>query len=179
MSREGNLEDRGYGVHPHELLREAERVIDHQVRSIERSDSKSAELLRLGVAALAGGLALAALTAQYAPRAANTLVLFLFGAGGVFNLISLLFFLSAYTGFKRHPESHTGPRLSWLVTKANLPGWTLPEHVLSLLVALNSFEEHNVLELIRSADWRRRGLYALGIALVSYAGSTFFILGGP
>lgn len=42
-----------------EMLREQERVIDHQIRALAEQDGNSEHMIKLCVAALAGGVALA------------------------------------------------------------------------------------------------------------------------
>lgn len=51
-----------------EMLREMERVIDHQIRALEEQDDKSEQLIRLVIAALAGGIALGSFLVRGSPK---------------------------------------------------------------------------------------------------------------
>lgn len=46
-----------------EMLREAERVVDRTFRMAEETDDKTEQMMAMGIASLAGGLALASLAA--------------------------------------------------------------------------------------------------------------------
>lgn len=160
-----------------EFVRQAERIIDQQLQAMSRLDDKSAEIIRFGVATLAGGIALAALALQNLKAAVDPAFFAQFASAGGLNVFALLFELHAYAGFRRHPEPRVGPRIDWLLDTANDPTWSPERHQLSILATLKKSEHHNVGEMARSALWRRRGLLALLGSVLVYTTAFFYILG--
>lgn len=159
-----------------EMLREAERAIDHQVHAVERLDSKSQQLLNLGVAALAGGLAIATLTTQIPDKATGTLLLFALLLAGLLNILALLFFFEAYVGLRHHPELHVGPQLEWLKAKSLDPYWRPIDHFTSILGDYARYYSWNARQIARSAARRRWGLQALAGGLLLYVAAMSYIV---
>lgn len=159
-----------------ELLREAERVIDHQIRALGDLDRKSEQMITLGVAALGGGLAIGLLLVREASGPVGPFVVILLAA--LANLVALAMFVNAYVGAPRPSEAHVGPSLNWLQQKANDPDWTGERHYISVLADHATYGGHNLGMMKHAARWRRQGLAWLGGALIGYLASLVFILGG-
>lgn len=161
-----------------EMLREAERALDHQVRALEEQDDKSEQLITLGVAAIGGGLALALIALREPSRPGGLPGPVLFGAASLFNLVAIAMFLNSYIGFFRHVEAHVGPSLDWLKDKSNDPEWSLANHYVSLLSDTANYAKHNLARMLHSTRWRRRGLYWLSASISGYLAASLLIRGG-
>lgn len=157
------------------MLREQERVIDHQVRALEEQDDRSEQMIRLGIAALAGGIALGSLLVR-GSTAPSGRILASLAIAAVLNLASIVLVVHAYVGFRRHSEGHVGPDPGWIAEKAMDGSWTLEEHLLSLIVDHPRYSDHNMTVMNRIADRRRKGVYLLLSSLLAYAVGYFYIL---
>jgi hypothetical protein len=109
------------------LVRDAERVIDHQVKAMEELDDESEHMLGLGVALLAGGLSIATFLVGggSAPHPGWAFFCLLCAAGAT-NIVAILAFLESYVGFQHGTRLAVGPSIEWLRAKANDPTWSLP-----------------------------------------------------
>lgn len=159
------------------MLREQERVIDHQVRAIEELDDKSEHMLRLSIAALAGALTLASFLLR-GPDQVPPLVLLPFGSAAALNLCALVFLVDAYVGFRHHAEAHVGSDPAWVAERAEDPAWTLEEHLITLIQDSPGFSAHNIQVMERATHRRRLGVYSLLVALVLYVVGYLYILSG-
>lgn len=159
------------------MLREQERVIDHQVRAIEELDDKSEHMLRLSIAALAGALTLASFLLR-GPGQVPPLVLLPFGSAAALNLCALVFLVDAYVGFRHHAEAHVGSDPAWVAERAGDPAWTLEQHMLTLIQDSPGFSAHNIQVMERATHRRRLGVYSLLVALVLYVVGYLYILSG-
>lgn len=157
-----------------EMLREAERDIDHQIRAIEEEDDKTEQSLALAVAVLAGALALASLVAGQG-RIDRPFLLATAG-GAALNILALLRLLDAYAGLRQTRSVHVGPRLDWLAEKVRDSGWGFADHLSSLIADYANYHAHNA-EVHRDL-WRerRRALKTLVAAILAYAIAAFYIL---
>lgn len=153
------------------LVRDAERVIDHQVQAMEELDDKSEHMLGLGVALLAGGVSIATFLAgrESAPRPDWTFFCLLC-AGGTTNIAAILAFLESYVGFRHGTRLAVGPSLEWIQAKANDPDWSLPSHRLSLLSeeGYPTYARVNSIKMAHSARARRLGLASVAAAVILY-----------
>lgn len=160
-----------------EMLREQERVIDHQVRAIEELDDKSEHMIRLSMAALAGGVGLASLL----PRATEVtplIALLPLGIAAGLNLAARIAFVDAYVGFREHAEAHIGPDPSWVARKAQADDWTLERHLLALIADHEGYSAHNGEVMEHTAARRRMGVYVLLASILAYAIGYIYILSG-
>lgn len=72
-----------------EMLREQERVINHQIRALAEQDGESKHMIKLCVAALAGGVALASVLLRD-PTDVTPMSILPIGLAAALNLISLV-----------------------------------------------------------------------------------------
>lgn len=160
----------------HEMLRECERTIDHQVRALEEHDDKTAHMLTLTVAALGGGVALVGLA--FGSFRADLDVFFVASAvlAGAINITSVLLLVGAYVGFRRHTEVHIGPSVAWIADKANDAEWSVLDHYLCVVKDYPSYYEWNTQRSQASAARRRRGVQALCVAVAGYAFAFAYVL---
>jgi hypothetical protein len=158
-----------------EMVREAERVIDHQVRAKEAIDAKSQNALTVAIAALGGGLALGSLVLT---RGAPTDAFFLaaIAAGGGLNLGSVLVLLDAYMGLRLRRELAIGPSVAALSERALRDDWTWMDHGTTLLASLAEQYDQNGRAIEAAVARRREGLLLLVGSLAAYVVSMVYIL---
>lgn len=154
-----------------EMIREAERAVDHQIKDAEESDDKNEHLLGLGVvligAEVAGVAYLPGIAASDAASAA-------FGAAVLFALFGLVAFLDAYVGIWRRSRLRTGLHPAWLATKANDPAWTPTEHLVAAAAAYDEVYATNLGTLERTFRARRVGLAFLFASATFAAGGALY-----
>lgn len=156
-----------------EMLRELERILDQQLRAVEEQDDRAEQAITLAVATLGGGLGLATLLSGALYRDGVSLA-FLGVSAGV-NLASLAWLLRAYMGVPKALQ--VGPRPTWLRDKANDAGWTVQDHLLSMVTDVPDYCLANADILRRRASIILRGVWMLLLALAGYAIVTLYILG--
>lgn len=157
------------------MLREQERALRYQVRSLEDEDEKSLYMIQLSVAALAGGVALATVLLRSAEPLPST-TLFLVSAAAGLNILSLVLVVDAYIGFRNPADAYVGPSPTWIAEKVQEDGWTLNKHLLAQIEKTPLFFEYNAEIADRAMEKRRRGIYALLASLITYAGGYIYIL---
>jgi hypothetical protein len=81
------------------MLREAERVVDHQMRAAEALDRKTERVIPLGVAALGAGVALAAVASRQVNLPVEPALALAILVPALLNVLALLWRLDAYLGF--------------------------------------------------------------------------------
>lgn len=153
-----------------ELLRQAERVIEQQAQAREQLDSKTQEIMAIGLAALGGGVALATFVAEKLVGAPVWPVMGALAAAGLLNLVALGLFIAAYIGFADQVELAIGPDLEWVRQKAEDPSWTREETLLNLIIATPQYAAFNRASGEEAARQRRWGILILGLAVIAYAG---------
>lgn len=158
-----------------EMLREQERVIDHQVRALEELDDKSEHMIRLSMAALAGGVGLASVVLRATTSPSVLLLVPLVIAAGL-NCWGLAVFVDAYVGLTRHRDAHVGPNPSWVARKALEDSWTLEEHLLAVVTNHERYNAHNLAVMEHAATRRHLGVYLLLGSIMAYAGGYIYIL---
>lgn len=160
-----------------EILREAERVLDHQVRALDTLDDKVEQMLTLSVGVLLGAFALAAFLAERAnPWRAYAAAL---AAGGLWNVTAVVRFARAYGVVDREIEAQVGPDSYWLVERAQDTTWAAEAHAAQVLGAIhNSIEANGEMAAFVSQE-RARGMRWLLAALTLYAAviALFVLLG--
>lgn len=169
------LEEDAHHIGLREMLREQERVIDHQVHALEDHDQKSEHMIKVCIAALAGGVTLATILLR-GPHDVSLVTLAPFSGAAILNLASLVLFVDAYVGFRRQAEAHIGPDPAWIAQKADDAEWTLEEHLLSIIADHPRYSDHNLLAMERTTKRRRYGIYLLLASITAYAGAYIFIL---
>lgn len=160
------------------MLREAERVIDHQVRALEELDDKSEQMITVTIAALAGGVAMGLLLAQESLGLSSPAATLSLGLAGALNLLALGMFLFAYLGGTAHTEVEVGPSIRWLVEKSNDETWDEPTHLVSAISGFTEYDRHNIERMAHATDWRRRGLLVLFGSLFTYGATLLYIARG-
>lgn len=158
-----------------EMMREQERVIEHQVHALEELDDKSEHMIRLAVAALAGAVALASLLLR-GPDAIPGHSLLPLGVGAALNIAAMVLFVDAYVGFRRHSEAYVGPDPRWVAQRAVDPGWNLEKHLVALIEDQPAYFDHNREVIERSVERRKVGVFTLLASLVGYTGGYIYIL---
>lgn len=150
-----------------EILREAERVLDHQVQFLGELDDKVGQTLSLAV-----GLLMAASTlAAFLSDRAHPWRLYALGlcAGGLWNLAAALHLARACGLVDREVEARVGPDPGWLVERAHDPDWPPRRHDLQVLGAVHNSIEANDRMAAFVSEARAKGLRWLLAALMAYA----------
>ncbi|MEA3200397.1 MAG: hypothetical protein QOE90_1825 [Thermoplasmata archaeon] len=149
-----------------EILREAERVLDHQIRSLEELDDKIEQMLALGVGSLAGAFALAAFIASREPRWAGYAAAL--ASGALWNCAAVFYFARGYGIVDREVQAKVGPSTGWLAAQAQGPSPNLVEHGRLVVAVLhNSFEDNDETATF-IAQQSRKGVRWLAAALMLY-----------
>lgn len=156
-----------------EVLRQLERLIDHQARALEEQDDRTEQALTLSVAILGGALALASLVRSSAVL--DGAFLALLGGSAVLNIAALAGFLRAYLGVPKAVS--VGPDPHWMSGKANDADWRMPDLLLSVVTDDPDYYAANGVILRRVAKEQLRGASLLVASLGGYAMATFYILG--
>lgn len=141
-----------------ELQRQAERVLDHEVTARERMDAKTQHLMGVGLATLAGGVALATFAAERLPGKVAGGFVAAVGFAALANLAAMGLLTASYVGFRGHAEVAVGPGLDGLAEKAQDPSWTREETYVNVLVAAQSFSRYNRSGAHEAATWRRKAI---------------------
>lgn len=155
-----------------EMLREVERVVDHQVRWMKHQDDKTEQTLALATATLGGGLVLA--TFLHQTRASDIASLVLVASASSANLASLWRLLRAYLGVPK--LLRLGPHPGWIAEKSNDATWSKADHYLFLLAGFPRYYEQNAEMLARVARERLAGLRLLLVALLGYSSAAAYML---
>lgn len=158
-----------------EMLREAERVVDRTFRMAEETDDKTEQMMAMGIASLAGGLALASLAAG-AERLDGTGLGLLILAGSV-NLLAVHRFLEAYVGLPRSTSLSLAPHPDWLREKAEDADWTAGAHLFALLHQHAAGVRANLKAIEMVVRRRRDGARLLLGSIGLFAIAAFYILG--
>lgn len=169
-----SLRERARGLA--ELQRQAERVLDHEAQARERMDAKTQHVMGVGLATLAGSVALATFASENLAGRAGWGLVAAVGLAALANLAAMVLLAAAYVGFRAHAELAIGPGLDWLADKAQDPSWTCEETHLNVLAAVRSFSHYNRAGTREAARWRRRAIYLLGLAVVLDAGVGLYVL---
>lgn len=159
------------------MLREQERVIDHQVRALEELDDKSEHMIRLSMAALAGGVGLASLLLRGMTPSAEVSLLPL-GLAAFLNLVALTAFVDAYVGLKDHRSAQVGPDAGWVAQRAQDEDWSLEAHLLTVVTDHEIFSSHNLTAMERAATRRRFGVHLLLGSMLAYAITYIYMVSG-
>lgn len=160
-----------------EMLRECERTLELQLDAMMRLDEKGRHFLTLGVAALAGGATLGLLAVQGNLPFVGAPIFLVLTMAGASNLTSLIFFATAYMGFRPGKEAHLGPDLRWIRAKSNLTTWALVDHYLSLIDDYPSYYAWNEERIVQAGRFRRWGLVFLLGSVLFYAATLIYIGG--
>lgn len=143
---------------------------------MEQLDDKAEQMIKLGAALLAGGVALAGFAIKNLSQQVNIW----FGVGTLggllLNLVAIGLFLRAYLGDGHHAELHVGPHPEWLSEKLDDPSWNWARHLGSLVRSFPAYSDENVARMQSSGTHRARGLVALVTAVLFFAIGTFLIL---
>lgn len=154
-----------------EMVREAERAIDHQVRALENLDGKGAQTVTAAQAALAGAVALVAFVIGQAPGPVEPLTMVLFAAGAVANVVALVAQMGSARGRTVHDQVRVAPHHAWIEEKAKEQAWELERHLLSVLEGLARYAEGNLALMEIAARRRLHAQRALSMGLGLYGAS--------
>jgi len=160
-----------------ELAREAERIIDVQLRAFERAEDRSDRLMSVSLAVLGGGLSVGAFVSAGDLPLTRDVALSLVVVGAAFNLASFLLFLRASPGLLEHHDARPGPAPSVLARRAANKTWGLADHYQVLIDAMAECHVENLANLAHALIARKRGLRLVLCAIGSYAFALFLIAG--
>jgi hypothetical protein len=160
-----------------EMLREAERGVDQQLKVLEEMDDKSEQLLALSLGTLGAGLALFVFATDRLPGRVDATFKTLLGLAIVLNLCGLLSFLAGYVGLPGSAERFAGPSPAWLKEKANVAGWRRDEHLVTLIGSYADYFAHNAALGGANRRAHRAGLLMLAVAMLGYAVAGLYVLG--
>lgn len=160
------------------MVRASERVLDHQIRVWEELDDKAEEVMRLGLATLAGAVALATLFVREPGLALDPLFFGLFVTGGAFVVAAVLTVLTSYVGIRADRGVGLGPTPQWTLDRvAAYLGEPLRFHGALLAVYADAFldNEEKMNLAGRRRLWGIRGLVADVIVLTT---AFIYLVGG-
>lgn len=161
-----------------EMVREAERVVDHQARVWEGLDAKAEQLMRLALLTLAGAVALATFFLQQRDVVLDGIFLGLFLAAGLLVVMAILFIVSSYAGFRSDRRLGLGPSLGWLADRSARSGVTLDGHLRAVLAKYREDFEGNRASMDLALRSRQRGLFLLVGGIFGYAVAFVYVVGG-
>jgi hypothetical protein len=149
-----------------EMLREAERVIDHEVRAIEELDKKTAQALTLSLS----GLSLFVLLGGFVGPKASPAFLALFMVAGVLNAGAVYLLVKSYHGPESRAEVNVGPSPVWMAEKLGTQEG-LGDHYAAVLFGYAEYHIHNVrfMDEIKKARSNAVGLLSLAGAFYAAA----------
>lgn len=157
-----------------EIVRESERVVDHQIKAAEESDDKNEHLTSLGVALVGAEVAAYAYVRGSVPE--NSSVMIVLPAAIVLALAALTAFLDAYVGIARRIRFHAGPHPEWLAAKANESSWSPNLHLVATASSFARYFNANTASLAAANRSRRLGLALLVASTALAAGGTLYLL---
>lgn len=160
-----------------EMVRESERLIDHQLQAMEQLDDKAEHMVGLSVALLAGGVALVGFMIQNLPDRIGFWFALGVSCGVILNLGSIASFLRSYVGIAPHTELHVTPHPTWMLEKVHDEQWSLWRHLGSLVRSYAKYSDVNVAKMRASGIYRAHGTALLALATTFYSTSMFLILG--
>lgn len=161
-----------------EMVREAERVIDHQVRVWERLDAKAEQLIRSALLTLAGAVALATFFLRQSEVLLDGLFLLLFLGAGLSIVLALLFFIASYAGFRSDRRLGIGPSPRWLADQAVRSEDSMADHLTAVLATYREDFRGNRAAMDLALRSRQRGLAALLVGILGYASAFAYVVGG-
>lgn len=159
-----------------EILREAERAIDHQLTVLADLDERTGEMVKLGVATLGGGLVALAFLVDRAGVPESGSVRAAVVVCIVLNLMALMFFLDVYVGVFRRHQRQAGADPQWLAERANDPTWRIDQHFLEVVAGHGTYFRENARLMATSAKSRRAGIVLLVAAVIGYMGVALYLL---
>lgn len=159
-----------------EMVREAERVIDHQVSELKELDTKSAHVTTTAQALLAGAVILITFVTGQTPDRVDAVFLAIFTLAATINAVSLTRSLDALSGVRAPETVSLGPSPAWLAERSVEGDRGIPEHLRAVLRGLSSYEKANVKVMRQKADKRILTLRLLSAAVALYTTSLFYIL---
>lgn len=160
-----------------EMVREAERVIDHQARVWEGLDGKAEQLMRLALLALAGAVGLATFLLQMRDVHLDEVFLALFLAAGFVVVLATLFFVSAYAGIRSDRRFDVGPAPAWLAERSHRRNPALGAHLREVLATYDEDYEANRRRMDLVARSRKRGVLMLVAGIAVYAVGFIYVVG--
>ncbi len=160
-----------------ELIREAERALDFQVRAFERADGRAEQMIGLATGALVAGWGVGSALMGGRGGSPPALYLALRAAGSLPTLISIGRFVGAYLGVREHSAIRIGPTPEWLFAEAGRSATGLEDHQRrALQIHADNFVE-NLQGLSAAVRERDRGVRWL-LAGALLFGSAFLYIGG-
>lgn len=177
-SRPGDVTDQDRATLLREMVREAERVVDHQARLWEGLDAKAEQLMRLALLTLAGAVALATFFLQVQDIPLDETFLFLFLAGGLLVVLAVLFIVSSYVGIRSDRRFDVGPSPAWLVERSSHRNSTLEVHLGKVLETYEEDFATNRRRMDLVARSRRWGVLMLVWGTAVYAAGFIYVVGG-
>jgi hypothetical protein len=146
-----------------EMLREAERVIDHEVQAIEQLDAKTSHALTLAISGITLLVALGTLAGANVSRS----FLVVLALAGVANGAAVHALIRAYHGLRSRGEVSVGPSPVWLADGLTVER-SLREHLDSVLLGYRDYHLHNQAFMSDMKRSRAAGIRLLVLAAFLY-----------
>lgn len=162
-----------------EMVREAERVIDHQVSVLKELERKSDRVTTTAQGLLAGAVILITFVTARVPTRADLPFLVLFSLAGLVNAVALLRSLDSFIGPRHHEAVSVGPSVDWIHRRSQERGWDAADHRLSVVRGLAEYERDNQDFMRRKADKVSTNLRLVSWAVATYAASLLYVLWRP
>lgn len=156
-----------------EMLREAERAVEHQIHIAAELDDKTEQMITLGVGLVGAEVTAFAYVASRGVAAKGGIVLV---AGILAAFVGLVFLLDAYVGLRRRAFFETGPEIGWVVEKANDETWTEDDHLVAVLRTFPGCIRQNAATIDASSAARKAGLFLLLTSTALAAGGGLYAL---
>lgn len=162
-----------------EMVREAERVIDHQVSVLKELDRKSGLVTTVAQALLAGAVILITLVTAQEVQGVDVPFIALLSSGGLVNVVALVRSLDAFVGPRQHEAVKVGPDIRWVRRRSQEEGWGATNHRLSVISGLAAYQEDNLGFMGRKLEKVWGTLRLLSAAVGLYAASLLYLLWKP
>ena len=160
-----------------ETQRQVERVLDHQVHALGDELRRTESMIRLGVATLAGTIAVTGLLLSAGARP-DALAAWAFGASILMVLMALAWWLDVTTGPDRPHGIRVGPDPSALAERLDHEGWSSASLLASTISEAALHHGQNGRLLASLARRRSRGTLWLFGGVVLHLAALAFIAGG-
>jgi hypothetical protein len=157
-----------------ESLREAERVLDHQMEALQEVDDKAEQVLAVTLATTGGGLAFFAYASAKVDPGRSFGFILVFAVGFAANVLAAAAFLSGYLGFVNPTVVQAGPAPAWIAQRTTDPSWSERDHLRSVIAGHARYFANNERIFRQVRAWTLGGFALLALAVVCYAGAAFY-----